>query len=127
MSGTAKENKRSGSVSPGAEGTFVLRLYVTGGAPRSSWAVRNVSKLCEEHLHGRYDLEVIDLYQQPWLARDAQLVAAPTLVKERPLPERRFIGAMSDGPRLLAGLGIEPPAQAQGAPPVLPPEGETPT
>ena len=123
MGGTV-ENGRPRSTSPPAEEVrFVLRLYVTGGSPRSSWAVRNVSKLCEAHLRGRYDLEVIDLYQQPWLARDAQLVAAPTLVKERPLPERRFIGAMSDGPRLLAGLGLEPAEAVSQRPP---PEGNKP-
>lgn len=123
MGGTVEGDRSRSSIPPAEEDRFVLRLYVTGGAPRSSWAVRNVSKLCEEHLRGRYDLEVIDLYQQPWLARDAQLVAAPTLVKERPLPERRFIGAMSDGPRLLAGLGLEP---AEAVSQRLPPQGNKP-
>lgn len=123
MGGTVENGRPRSTSHPAEEVRFVLRLYVTGGAPRSSWAVRNVSKLCEEHLRGRYDLEVIDLYQQPWLARDAQLVAAPTLVKERPLPERRFIGAMSDGPRLLAGLGLEPAEAVSQRPP---PEGNKP-
>lgn len=99
----------------GAAGVkIVLRLYVTGGAPRSAWAVHNVSKLCEQHLLGRYDLEVIDIYQQPWRARDAQLIAAPTLIKELPLPPRRFIGEMSDHVRLLAGMGVELPPPGEG-------------
>jgi circadian clock protein KaiB len=88
-------------------GVLVLRLYVTGSSPLSARAVRNVSQLCEQHLRGRYDLRVIDLYQEPWLARDAQLVAAPTLIKVRPLPARRFIGSMRDADQLLAGLGVE--------------------
>ena len=66
----------------------MLRLYVTGGSARSVWAIRNVRRLCEEHLAGLSDLVVIDIYQQPGLASLAQLVAAPTLVKELPLPQR---------------------------------------
>lgn len=97
--------------------TLVLRLYVTGGSRLSAGAVRNVSRLCELHLRGRCDLLVIDLYQEPWLARDAQLVAAPTLVKERPLPERRFIGSMGDTARLLTELGVEDPATEGKDPP----------
>lgn len=84
---------------------YVLRLYVTGGAPRSAWAIRNVRRLCEEHLAGRFELAIIDIYQQPWLARDAQLVAAPTLVKLLPLPLQRFIGTMSDPDVFLACVG----------------------
>src|SRR5262245_4907758 len=87
------------------EPCLVLRLYVTGGTLRSSWAIRNVRRLCDEHLKGRYLLEVIDIYQQPELAREAQLVAAPTLVKELPPPLRRFVGTMADWSRILTGLG----------------------
>jgi len=68
--------------------------------------VRNVTRLCERHLRGHYDLEVVDLYQQPELAAEHQLVAAPTLIKMLPLPPRRMIGDMSDSGRVLAGLGI---------------------
>jgi circadian clock protein KaiB len=84
---------------------YVLRLYVTGGARLSVSAIRNVRRLCDEHLVGRCELTVVDLHQQPALAREAQLVAAPTLVKELPLPSRRFIGTMADTPTILAGIG----------------------
>ena len=86
---------------------FVLRLYVTGGSARSAWAIRNVRRLCEGRLAGLSDLAIIDIYQQPALARDADLVAAPTLVKERPPPQRRFVGTMSDLGPLLADFGLE--------------------
>ncbi|MDI3288966.1 circadian clock KaiB family protein [Polyangium sp. 15x6] len=88
--------------------TYVLRLYVVGNSPRSRGAIRNVRKLCDEHLAGRFDLEVHDLNQEPWLARDAQIVAAPTLVRERPLPVQRIIGSLSDIERVLVGLGVSP-------------------
>jgi len=85
---------------------YVLRLFVTGHTEKSVRAVRNVTRLCEAHLRGKYDLEVVDLYQQPELAMQHQLVAAPTLIKILPLPPRRMVGDMSDSQRVLAGLGI---------------------
>ena len=85
---------------------YVLRLFITGHTEKSRRAVRNITRLCEQHLHGVYDLEVIDLYQQPELAVEHQLVAAPTLFKVLPLPPRKMIGDMSDTVRVLAGLGI---------------------
>ena len=85
---------------------YVLRLFITGHTEKSRRAVRNITRLCEQHLHGGYDLEVIDVYQQPELAAEHQLVAAPTLFKVLPLPPRRMIGDMSDTGRVLAGLGI---------------------
>ncbi|MDC0740219.1 circadian clock KaiB family protein [Polyangium mundeleinium] len=91
--------------------TYVLRLYVVGNSPRSRWAIRNVRRLCDEHLVGRFDLEVHDLNQEPWLARDAQIIAAPTLVRERPLPVQRLIGSLSDVQRVLVGLGLPPHEQ----------------
>lgn len=75
--------------------SYVLRLYVSGMTPNSLRAIENVRKLCNEHLEGRYELEIIDIYQQPSAAREGQIVAAPTLVKELPLPLRKFIGDMS--------------------------------
>ncbi|HEU5182817.1 MAG TPA: circadian clock KaiB family protein [Candidatus Polarisedimenticolia bacterium] len=87
---------------------YVLRLYVTGMTPRSSEAVAAVKSICREHLEGRYELEVIDLYQQPHLAREAQIVAMPTLVKKLPRPLRRLIGDLQDEDRVLAGLNLEP-------------------
>jgi circadian clock protein KaiB len=85
---------------------YVLRLFITGHTQKSMLAVRNITDLCEQHLHGAYDLEVIDVYQQPELAAEHQLVAAPTLFKILPLPPRKMIGDMSDTGRVLAGLGI---------------------
>lgn len=87
-------------------GTYVLRLYVTGMTPRSSRAIATIKSICEEHLEGRYDLEVIDIYQHPTLARDEQIIATPTLVKKLPAPLRRFIGDLSDEERVLLGLDL---------------------
>jgi len=86
--------------------TYVLRLYVAGITPRSQEAIRNVKALCEEHLAGRYDLEVIDIYQQPVLAKGEQIIAAPTLIKKLPLPLRRLIGNMADKDKVLVGLDL---------------------
>jgi circadian clock protein KaiB len=85
---------------------YVLRLYVTGMTPRSARAVRNLQAICDEHLEGRYDLDVIDIYQQPVLTQGEQIIAAPTLIKKFPLPMRRLIGDMSDRERVLLGLDI---------------------
>ncbi len=92
---------------PDAE-CYVLRLYVAGMTPRSTRAVETVRTICEEHLQGRYDLEVIDVYQQPTLARGEQIIAVPTLIKKLPLPLRRIIGDMSDQQRVLLGLDLRP-------------------
>lgn len=85
---------------------YILKLYVTGMTPRSSQAIRSIKAICEEHLQGRYSLEVIDIYQQPVLARDEQIVATPTLVKKLPVPLRRFIGDLSNKERILYGLDL---------------------
>jgi circadian clock protein KaiB len=85
---------------------YVLRLYVTGMTPRSIRAVENVRAICEEHLQGRYDLEVIDIYQQPTLAEGEQIIATPTLIKKLPLPLRKVIGDMSSTERVLLGLDL---------------------
>jgi circadian clock protein KaiB len=87
---------------------YLLRLYVTGTTPRSVKAIRNIRAVCEEKLHGRYDLEVIDIYQQPELASRAQIVVAPTLIKRLPLPVRRLIGDLSKLERVLVGLDLVP-------------------
>lgn len=100
---------RPSDASPAGEmRPIVLRLYVAGGTPRSAWAIQNVRRLCEEHLAGRYDLSVIDIYQQPERAAEAQLVAAPTLIKELPLPLARFIGTLTDPERILVHLELVP-------------------
>jgi circadian clock protein KaiB len=87
---------------------YVLRLYVTGMTPKSTRAIANVKKICEEHLAGRYELEVIDIYQQPKLAIGEQIVAAPTLIKKLPLPLRKLIGDMSDTKKFLVGIDLRP-------------------
>jgi circadian clock protein KaiB len=84
----------------------VLRLFVAGMTPRAGRAIENVRNVCEEHLDGRFDLEVVDIYQQPELAKGEQIIAAPTLLKMLPLPLRRIIGDMSDRDRLLMGLDL---------------------
>jgi circadian clock protein KaiB len=85
---------------------YLLRLYVTGMTPRSLEAIASIKQICEEHLNGRYDLEVIDIYQHPRLAKDEQIIAVPTLVKELPAPLRRLIGNLSDRERVLFGLDL---------------------
>ncbi len=85
----------------------VLRLYVAGQTPRSLRAVANVHKICADQLGGRYRLEVIDLYQQPQLAQDEQIIALPALIKRLPEPLRMVIGDMSDTRRVLVGLDLE--------------------
>jgi circadian clock protein KaiB len=86
---------------------YVLRLYITGSTVRSVLAITNLKKICEEYLEGRYELEVIDLYQHPSLAKGEQIIAAPTLIKEIPLPFRRIIGDMSDKEKVLLGLDLK--------------------
>jgi circadian clock protein KaiB len=90
---------------PSAE-RYILRLFVTGMTPRSVRAVNNLRAICDRYLMGRYDLEVIDIYQQPTLTKGEQIIAAPTLIKKLPLPMRRIIGDMSDGDRVLVGLDL---------------------
>jgi len=85
---------------------YLLRLYITGMTPRSSRAVDNLRTICAEHLEGRYDLEIIDIYQQPALTKDEQIIAAPTLIKMLPLPMRRLIGDLSNRQRVLLGLDL---------------------
>jgi circadian clock protein KaiB len=86
---------------------YILRLYVTGSTPRSLKAIQNLKRFCEEHFAEEdYDLEVIDIYNNPDAARDAQIIAAPTLIKRLPAPLRRFVGDLSNKRKLLIGFGI---------------------
>jgi circadian clock protein KaiB len=101
-----KENSLEALADLEGSQNFVLRLYVTGMTPRSTRAISSVRAICEEFLAGRYDLKIIDVYQQPTLIRDEQIFATPTLVKKGPQPERRMIGDMSNRARLIAGLGL---------------------
>jgi circadian clock protein KaiB len=94
---------------------YVLRLFVTGTTPRSTRSIINVRNFCDRFLEGHYELEVVDIYQQPMLARCEQIVAAPTLIKKLPLPMRRIIGDMSNRDRVLVGLDLLPlPDQSGG-------------
>jgi circadian clock protein KaiB len=92
----------------GMDRQYVLRLYVAGINPRSSEAIRSITTICEEHLKGHYELEIIDIYQQPTLAKGEQIIAAPTLIKKLPAPLRRFIGNLADKERILVGLDLRP-------------------
>ena len=85
---------------------YVLRLFVTGATSRSQRAIANMQRICEEKLEGRYDLEIIDVYEHPEATRDLQIIATPTLVKILPEPLRRIIGDLSDRERVLAGLNL---------------------
>ena len=85
---------------------YALRLFVTGMSPRSQSAIANTRSLCETYLKGRYGLEVIDIYQYPRAASENQVLGAPTLIKQLPLPLRRFVGDMAKTEKLLAGLDI---------------------
>jgi len=85
---------------------YILILYVVGQSPKSVNAIANIKKICEENLQGRYELEVIDLYQQPHRAQDEQIIAVPTLIRKIPLPLRRIIGDLSDTERVLVGMDI---------------------
>ena len=85
---------------------YVLRLYVAGLTPRSRQAIANITSICEEFLRGRYDLEVIDVFKRPVLAREEQIIATPTLVKKLPAPLRRLIGDLSEREKVLIGLDV---------------------
>jgi circadian clock protein KaiB len=86
---------------------YVLKLFVSGSSPRSTQAISAIRALCEERLHGRYDLEVVDIFQQPSEARGSQIVAAPTLVKELPEPARRVVGNLADRDKILIALNLK--------------------
>jgi len=87
--------------------TYILRLYVAGKTPRSVAALDNLKKICEEHLAGRYKLQVVDLLENPQLARGDQILAIPTLVRQLPMPMRRIIGDLSNTERVLVGLDLQ--------------------
>jgi len=86
---------------------YILRLYITGQTPRSVRSIENLRGLCEKYLKNQFDLEVIDIYQQPALAAEGQIIAAPTLIKTMPLPLRRLVGDFSDQNRVVLGLDLK--------------------
>jgi circadian clock protein KaiB len=100
---TGKEAEKNGK----EPRKFLLRLYVTGQTPRSIKSIDNLKQFCEKHLHGQYEIEVIDIYQQPSLAAENQIIAAPTLIKRLPLPLRRMVGDLSNQERVLSGLDLK--------------------
>ncbi len=87
---------------------YVMRLYISGMTPKSQRAIDNLKAICEDYLKDRYKLEIIDIFQQPELARAEQVIAAPTLIKELPPPLRKFIGDMSQTEKILVGLEVKP-------------------
>jgi circadian clock protein KaiB len=86
---------------------YILKLYVSGATQRSQRAITNLNSICDEYLKDRYDLEVVDIYQAPLMAKEADILAAPTLVKELPLPVRRLIGDLSERGRVLMLLNVK--------------------
>jgi circadian clock protein KaiB len=98
----------AGEVPVGEQGRYKLRLFITGSTPHSTRAIENMRRICEEHLDGRYDLEVVDVYEDPEATREFQVIATPTLVKILPEPLRRIIGDLSNRERVLAGLDLAP-------------------
>ena len=102
-----KEERQFNTIINSAQNAeFVLRLYITGASPNSVRAVTNLKEICEKYLRGKYSLEVIDVYQQGALAQEEQIIALPLLIKKFPLPERRFIGDLSDTDKVLKGFGL---------------------
>lgn len=91
---------------PATPTQYVLRLYVSGVTPRSVAAIQNIKDICETHLQGRFDLQVVDIFQQRELARSEDIIAAPTLIRQLPLPLRRIIGDLSETERVLVRLDL---------------------
>ena len=85
---------------------YVLRLFITGTSPVSVRAINNLQRVLEDHLKNRYDLEIIDVHQQPQLVKEEDVTAVPMLIKKLPLPKKRLVGDMSDTARVLKGLGL---------------------
>lgn len=118
MKAKLKSSRKSKPKIPSAAGTrkragkkaitrYALRLYITGQTPRSRQSVENLRALCDKYIPGQFDLEVVDIYQQPAMAAAGQVIAAPTLIKSMPLPLRRLVGDFSDQNRVILGLDIQ--------------------
>ena len=100
-------SNNASSAASQAENTYLLRLYVAGQTPKSILAFRNLKQICEEHLHGRYEIEVIDLIENPQLPQGDQILAVPTLVRRLPEPIKKIIGDLSNTDRVLVGLDLQ--------------------
>jgi circadian clock protein KaiB len=102
-----KQNSLNGNgKSKSIDDPYVFRLYVTGASPNSLRAIANTRELCEEHFNDNYELEIIDVHQQPSVAKQENIIALPLLIKKHPLPEKRLIGDMSDMERILKSIGV---------------------
>ena len=106
MKARSTAGEQEAAAAHAASERYVLKLYVTGATPRSLRAIANIKAICEEYLKGRYELEVVDVYQQPTLARSEQIVAVPTLLRKRPAPVRRLVGDLSRTEQVLLGLDL---------------------
>lgn len=105
---TSTTKEFENAVAGNGKGKYILKLYITGMTPRSQLALRNLEKVCKEYLGDNYELEVIDIYQQPTLAKGDQIIAVPTLIKKLPVPLRRLIGDLSQEDRIILGLDLKP-------------------
>jgi circadian clock protein KaiB len=101
----ASKSKANSESEPKAN-HYMLRLFTSGTTPRSTRALRNLREICETDLEGNYELEVVDIYQEPGRATESDIIAAPTLIKDEPLPMKRLIGDLSDRPKVLLSLAI---------------------
>jgi circadian clock protein KaiB len=104
MSSRAKRQVEEDNLSE--DNVYRLRLFVTGASPNSTRAIANLKNVCETYLSGKYELEIVDVYQQPLIAENEQIIALPMLVKQTPFPQRRLIGDMSDTGKVLRGLNL---------------------
>lgn len=106
-----RDEESAGDLAAAAEARsreeYVLKLFVAGLTPRSERAIRSVKEVCEQHLKGRYQLEIVDIYQQPGALKEEQVVVAPTLIKKLPLPLRRLIGDMASIEKIIVGLDLK--------------------
>lgn len=100
------ELQQAGDDTSNSERVYKLRLFITGASPNSSRAIENLNEICETYLKDHYEIEVIDVYQQPAIAQAEQVIALPLLIKSEPSPVRRLIGDMSDTEKVLRGLGV---------------------
>ena len=101
-----KRNSINGNGQKKSYDPYIFRLYVTGASPNSLRAIANTRELCEEHFNDNYELEIIDVHQQPAVAKQENIIALPLLIKKHPLPEKRLIGDMSDMERVLKSIGV---------------------